>query len=205
MEVDASQKGLGLGLLQNNKPVAFASKSLSPAQKNYSNIERETLALVFGILRFHNYLFGKEFTVHTDHKPLEMIWKKPLASAPPRLQRLLIKVQGYNFDRIYKPGSTMILSDALSRLPNPKKNDDIPLDRLVGCMYVADGLDIQHIDLVHFRQTKQDQLKTETIRDPGLSTLYARCSTLDGQTQSKNYLTISDPSGQRLSVIHDLE
>ena len=83
MEVDASQKGLGLGLLQNNKPVAFASKSLSPAQKNYSNIERETLALVFGILRFHNYLFGKEVTVHTDHKPLEMIWKKPLPSAPP--------------------------------------------------------------------------------------------------------------------------
>ncbi|XP_038052821.1 uncharacterized protein LOC119725487 [Patiria miniata] len=86
LEVDASQKGLGACLLQNNRPIAFASKSLSPAQANYSNIERETLTLVFGITRFHSYLFGKEFTLHTDHKPLEMIWKKPLSSAPPRLQ-----------------------------------------------------------------------------------------------------------------------
>ncbi|XP_071477891.1 uncharacterized protein [Diadema antillarum] len=96
VEVDASQKGLGACLLQGGIPVAFASKSLSPAQANYSNIEREALGLVFGITRFHTYLFGRTFTVETDHKPLEMIWKKPLASAPPRLQRLLIKIQGYD-------------------------------------------------------------------------------------------------------------
>ena len=104
LEVDASMKGLGACLLQDGKPVAFASKSLSIAQSNYSNIERETLALVFGITRFHTYLFGKEFTVISDHKPLEMIWKKPLRSAPPRLQRLLIKVQGYRCQVKYRPG-----------------------------------------------------------------------------------------------------
>lgn len=118
LEVDASQKGLGACLLQNDRPIAFASKSLSPAEANYSNIERETLALVYGITRFHTYLFGNGFKIHTDHKPLENILKKLLANAPPRLQRLLIKVQGYKFDVIYKPGSTMILSDTLSRLPN---------------------------------------------------------------------------------------
>ncbi|XP_038062402.1 uncharacterized protein K02A2.6-like [Patiria miniata] len=87
-----------------------------------------------------------------------MIWKKPLSSAPPRLQRLLIKVQGYNFDVQYKPGKTMTLSDALSRLPNPTKSDDIPLDAM--CM-----------DLVHFGQSKQEQLQRETARDPVLSAL----------------------------------
>ena len=88
LEVDASQKGLGACLLQQGKPVAFASKSLSTAQSNYSNIERETLALVFGITRFHTYLFSSDFIVHTDHKPIVMICNKPLTSAP-RLQRLI--------------------------------------------------------------------------------------------------------------------
>ncbi|XP_038046793.1 uncharacterized protein K02A2.6-like [Patiria miniata] len=171
LEVDASQKGLGACLTQHGKPIAFASKSLSPAQKNYSNIERETLALVFGIARFHNYLFGKEFVVYSDHKPLEMIWRKPLSSAPPRLQRLLIKVQGYNFTVHYKPGPTMILSDALSRLPNPKKNEDIHLDRLVGGIDVIEGPELKHIDLLHFGQTKQTQLQVQTARDPTLSSL----------------------------------
>ncbi len=73
LEVDASQKGLGACPLQNDKPVTFASKSLSSAQRSYSDIERETLALVFRITRFHNYIFGKEFEVHTDHEPLEII------------------------------------------------------------------------------------------------------------------------------------
>lgn len=59
-------------LLQKHKRMAFASKSLSSVQRFYSNIERETLALVFGITRFHNYIFGKEVVVNTDHKPLEI-------------------------------------------------------------------------------------------------------------------------------------
>ena len=169
LEVDASQKGLGACLLQGGKPVAFASKSLSSAQANYSNIERETLALVFGIMRFHTYLFGKSFTIETDHKPLEMIWKKPLASAPPRLQRLLIKIQGYNCEVRYKPGRNMILSDALSRLPNPYKTQDIPLDVQV------DGLDIEDhhcVDLTSFEEPKQKQLQDETSRDPTLKVLW---------------------------------
>ena len=140
LEVDAAQKGLGTCLLQDDKPVAFASKSLSTAQANYSNIERETLALIFGITRFHTYLFGKNFKVHTDHKPLVMIWDKPLTSAPPRLQRLLIKIQGYNFDIEYKPGNTMLLSDTLSRLPNQSKNKEIPLDLRI------DGVNLEDID-----------------------------------------------------------
>lgn len=170
LETDASSKGLGACLLQNGKPIAFASKSLSSAETNYSNIERETLAIVFGIQRFHTYLFGKEFELHTDHKPLEMIWKKPLISAPPRLQRLLIKIQGYKCKIIYKPGASMVLSDTLSRLPNPSMKDDVPLDICVEGI----SLDIEdnaHIDLVHFGSSRREALKIETMGDPTLREL----------------------------------
>ena len=173
VEVDASQKGLGACLLQNNRPVAFASKSLSPAEANYSNIERETLALVYGIIRFHTYLFGKDFKVHTDHKPLEYILKKPLANAPPRLQRLLIKVQGYKFDVIYKPGSTMILSDTLSRLPNTQKCEEVPIDLHVEELYLSEkdeSIQVE-MDLINFGTNKQEALRRETDRDPTLRAL----------------------------------
>lgn len=162
LEVDASQKGLGACLLQGDRPVAFASKALSSSQTNYSNIERETLALVFGVTRFHTYLFGKRFTVFTDHKPLEMIWAKPLTSAPPRLQKLLVKLQGYDMEVIYKPGKSMVLSDTLSRLPNPADNGDVPLDVQVE--------NIQ-LDLMNFGQRKQDAIQEETTKDPILRAL----------------------------------
>ena len=169
LEVDASLKGLGACLLQNGKPIAFASKSLSNAQSNYSNIERETLALVFGITRFHTYLFGSKFTVHTDHKPLEMISRKPLRSAPPRLQRLLVKIQGYDCDVIYKPGSEMTLPDTLSRLPNPKKKADVQID-----LHIDEVMAVQdeyNHDLASFTPTKQAQLQRETASDPTLKLL----------------------------------
>ena len=104
LEVDASIKGLGAVLVQNDKPIAFASKTLTTTQSNYSNIERECLAVVFGIQRFHHYLYGRPFTVKSDHKPLEMIVLKPLHIAPPRLQRMLTQIQGYDFKLVYKPG-----------------------------------------------------------------------------------------------------
>ena len=78
LEVDTSQKGLGAALGQEKKPIAFASKTLTKTQSNYSNIEREMLSLVHGVERFHTYLYGRSFTIITDHKPLEMICNKPI-------------------------------------------------------------------------------------------------------------------------------
>lgn len=86
LHVDASIKGLGASLQQNDKPVAFASKSISDAKKRYACIERELLAIVFGIQRFHTYLYGRPFKVLTDHKSLVMILQKLLVNAPPRLE-----------------------------------------------------------------------------------------------------------------------
>ncbi|XP_014663369.1 PREDICTED: uncharacterized protein K02A2.6-like [Priapulus caudatus] len=168
LEVDASSKGLGACLLQQGKPVAYASKSLSPCQAQYSNIERETLGLVFGITRFHTYLFGRDFKVLTDHKPLVTICAKPLTSAPPRLQRLLVKIQGYNFTIEHRPGTEMIISDTLSRLPNPLRTEDVPLDVHVEGVLLDEVEDTLGIDLLHFGILKQQALQKETTQDPVL-------------------------------------
>ena len=92
LQTDASLKGLGAALIQNKKPIAYTPKSLTDAEKRYAYIERELLAIVFGVQRFHIYLYGRQFKVLTDHKPLVMILQKPLTSAPPRLQRMIIKL-----------------------------------------------------------------------------------------------------------------
>ncbi len=151
LKVDASQKGFGACLLQDNKPVAFASKTLTPTQSAYSNIERETLAIVNGVTKFHTYLFGKPFVIITDYKPLLMIHSKPLKNAPPRLQRLLIKIQGYDFQLVYRPGNQMIVADVLSRLPNPENNAEIPLDVTVDDIVLdVDDENACSIDLINF-------------------------------------------------------
>ena len=80
-------------LMQEGRPVAYASKSLTKAQKKYSQIEKECLAIFFGCTRFNEYIYGKsDVTVETDHRPLEAIFKKPLGQAPPRLQSMLLKL-----------------------------------------------------------------------------------------------------------------
>ena len=83
VQVDASSHGLGAVLIQNGRPIAFASKSLSDCELRYANIEREMLAVVFGCERFHTYVYGKQLIIQSDHNPLEMIHLKNLAAAPP--------------------------------------------------------------------------------------------------------------------------
>ena len=90
IHVNALFRGLGATLVQDGKPVAFASKALTLTEQRYANIERELLAIVFGVERFHTYIFGRTFTVYTDHKPLEQIQRKTLADAPVHLQQMLL-------------------------------------------------------------------------------------------------------------------
>ena len=128
LQTDASIKGLGASLIQDDHPIAYASKALSDAETRYACIERELLAVVFGVQRFHTYLYGRPFKVITDHKPLVMILNKPLTSAPPRLQRMLLKLQGYNFTIEHQPGSSMALDGTLSKLPSTNNQKEIDLD-----------------------------------------------------------------------------
>lgn len=85
MSVDASRDALGAVLLQDGRPVEYASRTLTDAQRRYAQIEKELLAIVFACERFHQYIYGKQkVVVESDHKPLESIFKKPLMSVPAR-------------------------------------------------------------------------------------------------------------------------
>ena len=130
IQVDASQKGLGAALLQNGKPVAFASKAPTETEQRYANIKRELLANVFGCERFHTYIFGSHFRVESDHKPLVNIQHKSLSSVPPRLQRMRLALQKYDLEITYKPGRDMIFADMLSRF-SPQPGAEIKLDQTI--------------------------------------------------------------------------
>jgi len=85
-------------MLQGGKVVSYASKSLTDTEKRYSQTERENLAIVWAIEHWHIYLFGHKFTVVTDAKALENIYKNPKSKPPARLERWRMRLQAYDFD-----------------------------------------------------------------------------------------------------------
>jgi hypothetical protein len=89
-QCDASQSGVGAVLLQEGQPVAFTSRALTSTERNYAQIEKELLAILHACDRFDQYVFGRDITIETDQKPLEVILQKPLLAAPKRLQRMMI-------------------------------------------------------------------------------------------------------------------
>ena len=98
IQYDASEGGLGVALLQDGRPLTYASRALTAAERNYVQIEKELLAIVFSTERFHQYTYGRSVIVESDHKPLESILAKPLVSAPKRLQRMILRLQRYDLD-----------------------------------------------------------------------------------------------------------
>ena len=96
VQVDASQHALGAALMQEGKPVAYASHTLSDAEQRYAQVEKECLAMVYGLERFDQFTFGRQVTKNSDHKPLEVIVRKPLCNAPKRLQAMLLRLLRYD-------------------------------------------------------------------------------------------------------------
>ena len=99
---------------------SFASRTLSASEQKYAQIDKEATALIWGIKHFHQYLYGKWFTLITDHQPLTAIFnpeKGVSTTAAARLQRYGIFLSGYSFNIVYRNTTLHVNADALSRLP----------------------------------------------------------------------------------------
>eukprot|EP00731_Ephydatia_muelleri_P032647 Em0024g191a len=136
---DASSYGVGACLVHviggQEKPIAYASRTLSQAEMKYAQIEREALAIVFAVKKFHQYVYGREFVLVTDHKPLCTIFghdKGIPTLAAARMQRWAIILGAYQYKIEYIPGSENVCADCMSRLPAQatvaKGNDILAMD-----------------------------------------------------------------------------
>ena len=143
LESDASQYGIGAVILHrfpngDERPIAYASRSLHSSERNYSQIEKEGLSIIFGVTKFYTYLFGHKFTLRTDHKPLLKIFAPNSATpvlAAARLQRWSLLLSAYHYEIEFKSSTDVATADALSRLPLPYQRDSSMEEKI---FYVAD-------------------------------------------------------------------
>ncbi|UYV81904.1 K02A2.6-like [Cordylochernes scorpioides] len=174
IQSDASDKGLGAVLLQEEQPVAYASKALTNTETRYAQIEKECLSIVFACEHFYQYIAGgTKVHIETDQKPLENIFKMYIHQVPKRLQRMLLRLQRYNLEVKYKPGKQMYISDCLSRKYLMKTGDRNELNFEV---YLNDDKsiyqEIENIKLIEFvnistetaEQIRQQNCKDQTMQ-----------------------------------------
>ena len=177
VQCDASLKGLGACLIQNDRPISYASKSLSDAEKRYSNIEREMLGVVYALTKFHQYTYGRRITVITDHKPLESLRKKNINDCPARLQRMFLRIQAYDYTIVYRAGSKIPIPDCLSRCISSRAGRHLP------------GMNVQvnNISLTH--ASKLDEVREHLQKDDDL--LQLRDMTLSGWPSDRSHVPAS--------------
>ena len=165
---DSSKFGLGAVLEQREegqwKPVAFASRSLTQAEQNYAQIEKETLSVVFACEKFKEYLYGQNFVVQNDHQPLGAIFSKPLIKAPARIQRFLLRLQPYMFTFKFVPRKDIPIADTLSRAFLDDSYAEIPEPELNCFVHMIN-------DRGTVSKSKLSEFAMETSKDPVLQKL----------------------------------
>lgn len=164
IQADACKDGLGAALLQEGQPVSYTSRALTTTEQNYAQIEKELLAVVFACERFDQYVYGRQINVESDHKPLEMISKKPIADTPKRLQRMLLRLQRYDIKVVYKKGSEMFLADTLSRayLTNSQPED---------ADSVLDDFEVNMTEHIPINDNRLEEIRAVTAKDQSMQLL----------------------------------
>ena len=194
--VDGSPCGVAAILNQKQpngdiRPVAYASRTLTPTERRYSQTEREGLAVLFGIQRFHIYLYGmSHFTVYSDHKALERIFTS-VHQAPTRIQNFVLKLQPYNFTVKYLKGSE-IISDILSRTPiQETDNETCDLTEKYVCYVTETSLPIA-LTLDELQQECETDKTLCKVRQCIQGNKWGKSDVLKPYRQIKNELAVKD-------------
>ena len=168
LQTDASKKGFGAVILQEEQPIYYASRALTSAEKNYQNLEREAQAAVWGMEKFHYFLYGRKFILQTDQKPLVSIFRKHMIDVSPRIQRITIRAWQYEFEPQHIAGKNNVISDALSRV-TPLEFQDSNAEK--------DILAVNFLQYSSIEEREKDEVLQETLKDKELQSLKHYIST----------------------------
>ena len=156
LETDSSSYGVAAVLMQRDNhngmwtPVEFASRSLNSSEKNYSNLEREALSVIFGITKFRKYLLGMPFIIHNDQQPLRKLLAHgsnvPL-NCSARVQRWALKLSQFNYEFVYSKGANNVNSDCLSRIPLEETEQTCDPYELIFSINSIDSMPITSVDI----------------------------------------------------------